>query len=68
MMMTVVAAVAGSVAVAILVAAVAWFRLRQKQTSGLWLFWVPLAVRSYLAQALTPTIARTLLFGLRETL
>ncbi|XP_044122677.1 low affinity immunoglobulin gamma Fc region receptor II-b isoform X3 [Neovison vison] len=33
-MMTVVAAVAGSVAVAILVAAVAWFRLRQKQTSA----------------------------------
>ncbi|XP_059001959.1 low affinity immunoglobulin gamma Fc region receptor II-like isoform X2 [Mustela lutreola] len=33
-MMTVVAAVAGSAAVAILVAAVAWFRLRQKQTSA----------------------------------
>ncbi|XP_032278185.1 low affinity immunoglobulin gamma Fc region receptor II-b isoform X2 [Phoca vitulina] len=34
MVMTVGAAVAGATAVAILAAAVAWFRLRQKQTSG----------------------------------
>lgn len=61
-------AVAGIAAVAILAAVVAWFRHRQKQTSGLWLLLVPLVISSYLANALTPNISRTLLLGLRESL
>lgn len=68
MVMSVVAAVAGLAAAVILAAAVAWFRLRQKHTTGLWLLQVPLVVSSYLAKALTPNIASSLLLGLRESL
>lgn len=62
--MTVVAIGACLAAVAIVAAVVAWFSLRRKPISGLWLLSVPLVISSFLAETLTPNIAGTLIFGL----
>ena len=61
-----VAVVAWIAAVAIAGAVVAWFCLRRKQISGLCLLLGPRVISPYLAKALTPNIARTLIFGLEN--
>lgn len=60
-----VAVVAWIAAMAIAGTIVAWFCLRRK-ISGLCLPSVPLVITSYLVKALTPNIARTLIFGLEH--
>lgn len=61
-----VAVVACIAAMAVAGAIVAWFCRRRKKISGLCLPSVPLVISSYLVKALTPNIARTLIFGLEN--